>query len=180
MRSENDKNGFSLIELIIAISILVILTGLLAPQFMKYIEKSRQVKMMQKLDTIYFSIQTAYIDIMENGNVDDEEKIKIELGTPSNGNSLFEEMICSLLKESIGEAELEHLSFSVDTTPEGGTLEEDFHFNNVMIQYYPNPEDRKTYYYFRKGYDREGSENWAAFCPGTYGEMSPKGVVSWK
>lgn len=51
--------GFSLIELIIAIAILVILTGLLAPQFMKYIEKSREAKDMQTLDTIYTGVQGA-------------------------------------------------------------------------------------------------------------------------
>ncbi|WP_347134021.1 prepilin-type N-terminal cleavage/methylation domain-containing protein, partial [[Clostridium] symbiosum] len=43
--TDTDK-GFSLIELIIAIAILIILTGLLAPQFMKYIEKSRKAVCM--------------------------------------------------------------------------------------------------------------------------------------
>lgn len=45
-RMKDNKKGFTLIELIIAIAILVILTGLLAPQFMKYIEKSRRAAMM--------------------------------------------------------------------------------------------------------------------------------------
>lgn len=44
--------GFSLIELIIAIAILIILTGLLAPQFMKYIEKSRKAACLHAMDTI--------------------------------------------------------------------------------------------------------------------------------
>lgn len=60
---EKKKNkGFSLIELIIAIAILVILTGLLAPQFMKYIEKSREAKDMQTLDTVYTAVQGALAD----------------------------------------------------------------------------------------------------------------------
>ena len=41
MNKKKNNKGFSLIELIIAIAILIILTGLLAPQFMKYIEKSK-------------------------------------------------------------------------------------------------------------------------------------------
>ena len=36
MNKKKNNKGFSLIELIIAIAILIILTGLLAPQFMKY------------------------------------------------------------------------------------------------------------------------------------------------
>lgn len=44
--------GFSLIELIIAIAILIILTGLLAPQFMKYIEKSRKAACLHAMNTI--------------------------------------------------------------------------------------------------------------------------------
>lgn len=61
MKKKNNK-GFSLIELIIAIAILVILTGLLAPQFMRYMEKSREAKDMQTLDTIYGAAQVAIAD----------------------------------------------------------------------------------------------------------------------
>lgn len=61
MKKKNNK-GFSLIELIIAIAILVILTGLLAPQFMKYIEKSRHAKDLQTLDMIYTGVQGALTD----------------------------------------------------------------------------------------------------------------------
>ncbi|MEG1902006.1 MAG: prepilin-type N-terminal cleavage/methylation domain-containing protein [Clostridium sp.] len=61
MKKKNNK-GFSLIELIIAIAILVILTGLLAPQFMRYMEKSREAKDMQALDTVYGAVQVALAD----------------------------------------------------------------------------------------------------------------------
>ena len=62
MNKKKNNKGFSLIELIIAIAILIILTGLLAPQFMKYIEKSREAKDMQTLDTVYSAVQGAIAD----------------------------------------------------------------------------------------------------------------------
>lgn len=61
MKKKSNK-GFSLIELIIAIAILVILTGLLAPQFMKYIEKSRLAKDLQALDSVYTAVQGSIAD----------------------------------------------------------------------------------------------------------------------
>ena len=54
--------GFSLIELIIAIAILVILTGLLAPNILRYVEKSREAKDLQTLDTLREEITLAVID----------------------------------------------------------------------------------------------------------------------
>ena len=62
MNKKKNNKGFSLIELIIAIAILIILTGMLAPQFMKYIEKSRMAKDMQTLDTVYTAVQGAIAD----------------------------------------------------------------------------------------------------------------------
>lgn len=69
-KKKNDK-GFSLIELIIAIAILVILTGLLAPNILRYVEKSRVAKDMQTLDTVYEAVQIALT----------EENLKVETTT---------------------------------------------------------------------------------------------------
>ena len=42
MKERGNNKGFSLVELIIVIAIMAILSAALAPQLMKYIEKSRQ------------------------------------------------------------------------------------------------------------------------------------------
>lgn len=178
MKDGEKKNGFSLIELVISIAILVILTGLLAPQFMKYIEKSRQTKMMQKLENIYSTLQVACIEAMEQGKADTESGITIDMGKTSTGTASFETAVLSLLKESIGEDEMEHISILADTIPKGDVTEKEFDLTNVLIRYYPEPENQKMYYYFRKGYE-EGS-NWAAFCPGTFGEYGSNNGIAWK
>lgn len=85
MKKKTDR-GFSLIELIIAIAILIILTGLLAPQFMKYIEKSRKAACLNNVDVMIKEYQVAMID---NPDITPEEVLKtmVEHGMkcPSKG-----------------------------------------------------------------------------------------------
>ncbi len=54
-----DNKGFSLVELIIVIAIMAILAAALAPQLMKYIEKSRVSTDKQTCDSIKSCINTA-------------------------------------------------------------------------------------------------------------------------
>lgn len=41
MKKKMDNKGFSLVELIIVIAIMVVLVAVLAPQYLKYVERSR-------------------------------------------------------------------------------------------------------------------------------------------
>lgn len=56
---ENDKKGFSLVELIIVMAIMAILVGVVASQVLPYMEKSRQSKDQQILSSLCTDITSA-------------------------------------------------------------------------------------------------------------------------
>lgn len=56
------NKGFSLVELIIVIAIMAILVGVMAPQLLKYVERSRESRDVQTADTVRTAIVTAMLD----------------------------------------------------------------------------------------------------------------------
>lgn len=58
---KNNK-GFSLVELIIVIAIMAILVGVMAPQLIKYVEKTNESSDAQLCDSVRTAITTAAMD----------------------------------------------------------------------------------------------------------------------
>lgn len=61
-KKKKDNKGFSLVELIIVVAIMAILVGLVAPQYLKYVEKSRKSADASNLDEMVKAVQVYAAD----------------------------------------------------------------------------------------------------------------------
>ncbi len=72
-----DNKGFSLVELIIVIAIMSVLIGLLAPQFIKYVEQSRRSRDIQTAD----QIREAFLADIAEGNLSGAGSMEVEINS---------------------------------------------------------------------------------------------------
>ena len=61
-KKQKNNKGFSLVELIVVIAIMAVLVGILAPQFIRYVEKSRQSSDMQSVSQLKDDVEAAVAD----------------------------------------------------------------------------------------------------------------------
>lgn len=70
-----NNKGFSLVELIIVIAIMAILVGVMAPQLIKYIEKTNVSSDTQLCDTVKSAVTTAVMDPTVLNDADSKSEI---------------------------------------------------------------------------------------------------------
>ncbi len=83
----NDK-GFSLVELIIVIAIMAVLVGVLAPQFMKYVEQSRKATDIQNAEMIRDSVLADIADGFIKGSNTNVDFVNYNATTPAADGSM--------------------------------------------------------------------------------------------
>lgn len=81
MEKKMNNKGFSLVELIVVIAIMAVLVGVLAPQFIKYVEKSRQSTDISNLDSIKQVVEAYYAD---------QETVPAKVVISRNASKVFE------------------------------------------------------------------------------------------
>ena len=72
-RTKRNNKGFSLVELIIVIAIMAILAGVLAPQFVKYINRSRKSTDIQNAQQIATAISAEFADTATTEAIAEQE-----------------------------------------------------------------------------------------------------------
>lgn len=68
MKKKKNNKGFSLVELIVVIAIMAVLVGVLAPQFIGYVAKSRQSTDVQNAEEIAQQIAVKLADVEAGDN----------------------------------------------------------------------------------------------------------------
>lgn len=87
IKRKNHNKGFTLVELVIVVAILAILVGLLAPQYTKYVEKSRKAADVNNLEEIVKALQIAYTENNYNFPLKPDEYIWITIRYFDKGNA---------------------------------------------------------------------------------------------
>lgn len=112
IRKRND--GFSLMEMIVAVAIMAVLGGILMPQITQYIETSKVVKDKQTIENVYMAVSAALVSVTAVG---DEESLGLSGNQKEGAVMSLEELAANdgefakqlklLLGDSMGEITLD-------------------------------------------------------------------------
>ena len=126
-----NNKGFSLVELIIVIAIMAVLVGVLAPAYLRYVEKSRKSADVQAIDAVMSAMEAAAID--PSLNFGDNKTMKVTISSTGitaehNGekDADKDEIVAELL-ETLGTYKLKadwgnNSSIVIEGTVDAGTV----------------------------------------------------------
>ena len=119
------NKGFSLVELIIVIAIMAVLVGVLAPQYIKYLDKSKISADTQLADNVRNAITNTLLDPAVTDNVPAAGTTDTKLPEPGAGATDFWKNVYDVLGETSYANLVANLKYDNDTTAT----------NPVVIQY---------------------------------------------
>lgn len=79
---ENRNQGFTLIEIIIAVAVLAVLTALLVPSLLRQIERARETRYCQEAQSACQAVFLYLMDQDAEGNNPENWELAIDLGLP--------------------------------------------------------------------------------------------------
>ena len=96
---KKDNKGFTFVELVIVVAILAILVGILAPQYTKYVEKSRKASDVANMDEMIKAVQVYAVDhaLAAKGN----SATKVEITMSNTGAATITKDYEDALKEYV-------------------------------------------------------------------------------
>lgn len=69
LQIQKDQKGFSLVELIVVMAIMAVLTGILTPQLIRYVEKSRETVRLERAEDFRKCFELAVLEVQTGANL---------------------------------------------------------------------------------------------------------------
>lgn len=83
MNIRKNNQGFSLVELIVTISIMVVLVGIITPSMVRYIQKAKQVRVEKEASEFISAARVTYVEMVANGTEPLGDSVKNKTSTSS-------------------------------------------------------------------------------------------------